>query len=544
MDPPFRERIGSRTSMSTGVDLPASSATLARAAAALGLGAAGVSALGVVLPNRPETDETLLSVLALVTLAGCLLLILAYDRLPRWFFHVVAVGATLLAAAANLAWGPASVYSPLPYLWVVIYVCWFFRPAAAAAHVALVAASYAAALALEGVDESAIGGYVATVGTVAVAAYLISRARQRVADLLANLTDAVRRDPLTDLLNRRGFEEAFDLELERCRRNDSALSLVVADIDRFKALNDSLGHGAGDAALRQVGELVRKAKRRFDSAARVGGEEFAIVVPDTDEHGAYMLAERMRTSIERETRLTISFGVASSPLHGTTADALLQAADQALYAAKRLGRNRSVISSAEVPGILARGGGSEREHGHVDVAALVSLAESLDVRDAGNTVHSHRVARFAELIARELGLAPDSVERLRLAGLVHDVGRVGVPDDLIGKAGPLSDEEWGWVRAHPSTGARLLESTDFADVQRWVRSHHERPDGTGYPDGLRGEEVPLEARIIAVADAYEAMTSERPYRAALSAEEAARELRAGAGRQFDEEVVEALLRVV
>jgi diguanylate cyclase (GGDEF)-like protein len=392
--------------------------------------------------------------------------------------------------------------------------------------------------------DSALGGYAATVATVGIAAYLISRARKRVAERLADLTDAVRRDPLTELLNRRGFEEAFDLELERCRRNDSALSLVVADIDRFKALNDSQGHGAGDAALRHVGELIRGAKRRFDSAARVGGEEFAIVVPDTDEHGAYMLAERARTRIERETSLTISFGIASSPLHGTTADALLQAADHALYAAKRLGRNRSVISSAEVPGILARAAGSDREHGHVELAALVSLAESLDLRDAGNTAHCHRVARFAELVARELGLEADAVERLRLAGLVHDVGRVAVPDGLTEKPGPLDDEEWGWVRAHPSTGARLLESTDISDVQTWVRLHHERPDGTGYPEGLSGDEVPLEARIIAVSDAYEAMTSDRPYRPALGAEEAAEELRRGAGRQFDERVVEALLRVV
>ncbi len=223
---------------------------------------------------------------------------------------------------------------------------------------------------------------------------------------------------------------------------------------------------------------------------------------------------------------------------------MLQAADHALYAAKRLGRNRSVISSAEVPGILARGASAGRDHGFVEVGALVSLAESLDVRDSGNPAHCHRVGRYSELIARELGLSPDEVERLRLAGILHDVGRVAVPEGVVEKAGPLSDEEWGWVRAHPSTGARLLESTDFHEVRDWIRLHHERPDGTGYPEGLNGDEVPLEARIIAVADAYEAMTSDRPYRAALGADEAAEELRIGAGRQFDERVVEALLRVV
>jgi diguanylate cyclase (GGDEF)-like protein len=336
----------------------------------------------------------------------------------------------------------------------------------------------------------------------------------------------------------------FDLEIERCRRAETPLSLVVGDIDRFKSVNDAHGHGAGDAALRNVGELICKAKRRFDSAARVGGEEFAIVVPDTDEHGAYMLAERIRTSVDRDAKLTLSLGVACSPLHGTTTDALLQSADHALYAAKRLGRNRSVISSAEVPGILARGAAAGRDHGYVEVGALVSLAESLDVRDNGNSAHCHRVGRFSELIARELGLAPDEVERIRLAGVLHDVGRVAVPEGIMEKGGPLDEEEWSWVRAHPATGARLLETTDFADVREWIRLHHERPDGGGYPDGLNGDAVPLEARILAVADAYEAMTSDRPYRIALGAEEAAEELRQGAGTQFDDRVVEALLRVV
>jgi diguanylate cyclase (GGDEF)-like protein/putative nucleotidyltransferase with HDIG domain len=365
-----------------------------------------------------------------------------------------------------------------------------------------------------------------------------------VAYLLRNLTDAVRRDPLTGLLNRRGFEEAFDLEIERCRRADTPLSLVVADIDRFKDVNDSQGHGAGDAALRNVGDLICRAKRRFDSAARVGGEEFAIVVPDTDEHGAYMLAERIRTSVDRDARLTLSLGVACSPLHGTTSDALLQSADHALYAAKRLGRNRSVISSAEVPGILAHESRGSNGGVHVELAALLTLAEALDVRDTGSASHCHRVGRFAELTARELGLPPEVVERVRLAGILHDVGRVALPDHLRDKQGPLTEDEWAWVRSHPAVGARMIETTDYEDIQSWILFHHERPDGRGYPEGRGAQDVPLESAIIAVADAYEAMTSERPYRHALAADAAADELRREAGRQFRSEVVEALLRGV
>jgi putative nucleotidyltransferase with HDIG domain len=196
-----------------------------------------------------------------------------------------------------------------------------------------------------------------------------------------------------------------------------------------------------------------------------------------------------------------------------------------------------------VPGILARAPRGQEES-HVELAALLSLAEALDLRETGSTSHSHRVARFAELMARELGLGPDSVEHVRLAGILHDVGRIGMPEELLQKAGPLSGEEWRLVRSHPAIGARMVETTDFGDIRSWILSHHERPDGLGYPDGRAGDELPMEARILAVADAYEAMTAERPYRPALAPDEAARELRRGAGGQFDAQVVEALLRVV
>jgi diguanylate cyclase (GGDEF)-like protein len=323
----------------------------------------------------------------------------------------------------------------------------------------------------------------------------------------------------------------------------------VGDLDRFKEVNDEFGHAAGDAVLRSVGAALDDGKRSWDAAARVGGEEFAILAPDTDEHGAYILAERVRASVEAAAGrvgrggVTASFGIASFPVHGQTAPALLQAGDQALYAAKRLGRNRTVISSAEVPGILARAPRG-REEAHVELATLLSLAEALDVRDSGSSTHCQRVGRYSELIARELGLPPDSVERIRIAGVLHDVGRVGVPDKLLAKKGPLDEEEWHWVRSHPEIGARMLETTEFGDIGEWIHAHHERPDGTGYPDGRAATEVPLEAAILGVADAYEAMTAMRPYRPPLDPQAASDELRRGAGRQFDARVVEALLRVV
>jgi diguanylate cyclase (GGDEF)-like protein/putative nucleotidyltransferase with HDIG domain len=375
----------------------------------------------------------------------------------------------------------------------------------------------------------------------------VALVRDRLTGLIAHLTDAARRDPLTELYNRRAFEEVFDLELERARRTGAPLSVVVGDLDRFKQINDAFGHQAGDEALRRIGRSIRTAKRRFDSAARVGGEEFALLAPDCDEHGAYMLSERIRSDVEgsfAEDPLTISFGIATYPLHGQSAEALLRAADQALYAAKRLGRNRSVISSAEVPGILARASRSRDGDAHVELAALLNLAEALDVRDTGSASHCHRVGRFAELTARELGLPPEVVERVRLAGILHDVGRVALPDHVLDKQGPLTDDEWAWVRSHPAVGARMIETTEYEDIRSWILFHHERPDGRGYPEGRGEDEVPLESAIIAVADAYEAMTSDRPYRAAFAADDAADELRRGAGRQFRADVVEALLRAV
>ena len=550
MDPPLRERLRWRNATGNDVERPATRATMARTAALLGGAIALTCLVAVLVPGDAQLDDdVLIGTAAAAGLLGALLL-LVDDGLPFWAFHAVALVGTALSTTAAYGWGSESAYGPLPYVWVTLYVFYFFSRPAALVHLALMAGGYALALVEESPTENPLDGWVATVATLLVTGYLISVVRDWFAHLITRLSDAAHRDPLTDLLNRRGFQEVFDVELERARRAGQPLSLIVGDIDRFKRVNDAHGHAAGDAVLRRVADAIRGAKRGFDRAARVGGEEFAVLAPDCDEHGAYMLAERIRAAVhealvdKEDAPLTISFGISTHPLHGQSADGLLRTADQALYAAKRLGRNRSVISSAEVPGILAhapRGGNGE---GHVELAALLNLAEALDVRDSGSATHCHRVGRFAELTARELGLPPEAVERVRLAGILHDVGRVAMPDSVAAKAGPLTADEWAWVRAHPAIGARMVETTEYEDIRSWILFHHERPDGHGYPEGRRAEEVPLESAIIAVADAYEAMTSERPYRSALAPEEAADELRREAGRQFHADVVEALLRAV
>ncbi|HEX2161146.1 MAG TPA: diguanylate cyclase [Thermoleophilaceae bacterium] len=549
MDPPLRERLGWKTSNDPAANVPGGRAAMARTAFWFALAGSALALLVLAPPQGPDIDVTGLVVVAVGSATLAAIALIGFDRIPLWCFHAGTVLATLLATVAIYSFGDQAPYGPLPYLWIAVYAFYFFPLPAALVHTAVLGALFGVELGLRDLDWTPIDSWVATIVTLSTAGLVVGVIRDRLTGMISRLTDAARTDPLTGLLNRRGFEEAFDVELERARRADRGLSVIVGDLDRFKELNDRFGHAAGDDVLCRVGETIRAMKRSWDVAARIGGEEFAIVAPDTDEHGAYVLAERLRVEIEETFeppgagQLTASFGIVSFPIHGQTGEALLQAADQALYAAKRLGRNRAVISSAEVPGILARAPHG-RDEVHVELVTLLGLAEALDVRDSGSATHSQRVGRYAELIARELGLPPDAVERLRIAGILHDVGRVGVPDELLRKRGPLTADEWTWIRSHPAIGARMLDTTDFDDIGEWILAHHERPDGTGYPAGRTAGEVPLEASILAVADAYEAMTAARPYRPALDAATASEELRRGAGRQFDERVVEAILRVV
>jgi two-component system cell cycle response regulator len=526
-----------------GTDGPGTRVTMARWGAIFYAAGALFGLLSLALPDTEVHDRTLLLALSIGSLAVAALLVALRERIPPAGFQVAVAAGSAAASAVVYAWGSESSYAPLPYVWVMLFAFHFFTLPAALAHLGLASAGLALALVAESPPGNHFDGWLATTGTLLAGGMFVLVLRDRMTAMVAGLADAAHRDSLTDLLNRRGFEEVFDTELERARRAESPLSLIVGDLDRFKRVNDEQGHTAGDAALRRAARAIRTSKRGFDTAARIGGEEFAVLAPGSDEHGAYMLAERIRAEIEHGGEgLTVSFGIATFPLHGGSPEALLRAADQALYAAKHLGRNRTVISSAEVPGILARP--RAREEAHVELAALLSLAEALDVRDTGSVSHCHRVGRLAELTARELGLSPDAVERVRLAGILHDIGRVGIPDAVFRSAGPLTDEEYALVRRHPEIGARMVETTDFDDIRSWILLHHAAPDGNGYPAGQSWERVPLEARILAVADAYEAMTSDRPYRDALALDDAAARLREAAGRQFDARVVDALLRAV
>jgi diguanylate cyclase (GGDEF)-like protein len=508
--------------------------------------AGGVLALGALAVASADHLPRVAATAAFAWVAAALLLV-TYADTPRWAFPALVVAGALLVDWTVYSGGAGTAAYAIVLALPVAYGAHFFTKAEAALVTGVAAGAYVAA-ALAGPHAGA-GVVLVTAAALVAVGGLVGMQRANVNRLIWRLSDAAVTDALTALLNRRGFEELFETELERSRRSGQPLTLLVGDLDHFKAVNDRFGHAAGDDVLERVSLILQTAKRRIDGAARIGGEEFAVVLPDSDHHAAFILAERMRREV-RETfvyepyDLTISLGVATFPMHGTTAEELIQRADEALYAAKALGRDRTVVYSADLGRGVIEAGVEPLPRTKRNTATVLTLAEQIDGRDPGTSMHSQSVGRYAAAIARELGLPEHAIERIRFGGIVHDVGKIGVPDSILTKPGWLSAEDWYEMRRHPEIGARILTGAKMEDVGEWVLAHHERPDGTGYPHGLAGADIPLEARILAVADAYEAMTSDRVYRAALSADEARAELVRCTGTQFDKLVVDAFLRIL
>ncbi len=502
--------------------------------------------VGIALPHAPDAHSDGIVALAGIgyVIAG---LVYANRRHLPWWAYDVAAGLGSLLISASIYFSGASVTTgAFFYLWVILGSAYFLDRERVAIQLAVVAVGYAGALALKPPEPGMVQAWIVALGTLTMAAALFVLTRERVAALVARLAEAADTDPLTELLNRRGFNKQLELELERAERSGTEVSLISGDLDHFKQINDRHGHQAGDEVLAEVAEVLRRQTRRIDCVARVGGEEFALLVPSTDSRGAFVLAERLRYRVrealgDRYPGLTISFGIAAYPSDAQTIERLLRCADESLYAAKTMGRDRSVIYSREVVGALGGGPAGDAVAPAAALATLLTLAEALDIRDHGTLRHSRSVGRYAEAMARQLGLDSHRVERTRLAAVLHDIGKIGIPDSTLFKPGPLTDEEWAELRNHPEVGARLLDAPGLGDLRAWILAHHERIDGTGYPLGLNGTEIPIEARIIAVADAFEAMLSDRPYRASRPVDEAVAELRRCAGTQFDPDVVDALV---
>ncbi len=359
-------------------------------------------------------------------------------------------------------------------------------------------------------------------------------------------------DPLTDLPNHRALHAAIEQEIERARRLGRSCSLLFLDLDHFKGLNDTYGHPVGDATLRELGEVIRRALRRIDTVGRWGGEEFVVLLPGADATTGLQVAERVRETVATHPfrtggrHLTCSIGVAAYPDDASSRDELVAAADRAMYVAKRLGRNQ--VRAASEPAVQAlpdpRGLVGSRDELAL-VGTVEALAAVVEARDRATGVHTEEVAILSGRLAAALGLGPLEVRGVTLAARLHDLGKVGVPDAILQKPSVLTAQEEEIVHLHPIVGATIVSYVPaLRNLAPIIRSHHERWDGGGYPDGLAGEEIPLGARIVAVADAYGAMTEGRPYYQAVPPAVALAELKRCAGGQFDPQVVAALEQIL
>ena len=329
-----------------------------------------------------------------------------------------------------------------------------------------------------------------------------------------------RADPLTGCLNRRGFEERLDAEIDYGMRSGRRTALVVLDLDHFKDVNDTRGHEAGDRLLLWVVKTVNGALRPMDSLGRLGGDEFAILVPGAGPAEGVEVAQRVKDTLA--VRVGVSTGVASFPADGADRDELHRYADADLYAAKHGRRPDKTLGSRELSWAAA-------------------LARAVDLRMSVPEEHSTVVAHYAAAVAQRIGWAGAELAMLRMAAMLHDVGKVSVPDRILRKPGPLSLPEYEEIKDHPVAGAEIVAQIDgLQPIVEWIRHSHEHVDGSGYPDSLEGEDIPLASRILLVADAFDAMTSHRPYGAAMPPDVALEELRSNAGRQFDLRCVDAL----
>ncbi len=356
-------------------------------------------------------------------------------------------------------------------------------------------------------------------------------------------------DAKTGLLTPRKALEALNEEIARVQRSARPTAVIMADLDLMRNINNKMGHLAGDEVLRAVGGALRRSLRGDDVVGRFGGEEFLVVLPDTDAESALRVAERLRAAVAslsvtvadsaEPLKVTMSLGVAAFPDPCPDPARLLYHADMAVYRSKLNGRNRVSLASPEA------------DEGEQDATSfrrtLESLVFALEARGAGFDGQTLRVTALSLAMAREMRIAESSAQwqDIERGSLLHDVGKIAVPSEVLYKQGPLTEEEWVQVKEHPEIGWAMLSRIEtLAGAAEIVRAHHEHYDGSGYPRALAAAEIPLGARIFAVVDALDAMTSDRPYRPAQSESAAVAEIRRERGRQFDPAVVDALLKVL
>jgi diguanylate cyclase (GGDEF)-like protein/PAS domain S-box-containing protein/putative nucleotidyltransferase with HDIG domain len=354
-------------------------------------------------------------------------------------------------------------------------------------------------------------------------------------------------DELTGLYNHRHFYEVLATEMDRTKRYSHSFSLVVLDLDGFKKYNDNFGHTNGDAILRSFAQTLKSTLRKSDTAFRYGGDEFTIILPATDVDKATRVVDRIRSkwsqvgkaqNIFLETPPGFSAGIAEFPGNAETADGLVFLADAALYRSKRQGGHKTTLVSDL--GALTR---DVMDTQTLD--QIYALSATVEAKDPYTYGHSKGVAAISEMIGKALGLSREELANLHAAGLLHDIGKVGVSDTILTKPSKPTEDEWEVLRKHSAEGARIVDNVkELAPLVPMIRHHHEWYDGTGYPGGLKGEDIPIGARILSIADAYDTLTTQRTYRDVVSQAEALEELRRCSGTQFDPELVEAFCRAM
>ncbi len=400
------------------------------------------------------------------------------------------------------------------------------------------------------------------------------------AELMEQANAHANTDSLTSLHNHRGFQEILSTELEKAEKAKSTLSVIMMDVNNISKINRELGHAKGDEVIKLVAEKVKQNIRSNDTAGRYGGDEIAIILPDTDTNEAKYLAEYLTYSlsccfIDDVGPVKVSVGIANYPQCAKDQEKLLVSAEQAMYISQSKGYKdgmSAIISSsdfnfwddmalhsfAEVltkrhsqlgvnfeEELVTKFANEEISSQHHLEELATSLAGAIDAKDPYTKGHSTSVSKYAEALARALNMPEAEVQRIKLGALLHDVGKIGIPESVLKKPTHLSDEEWEVMKQHPTIGAEkvLMQNEALKDLMPMVKYHHEHIDGSGYPCKLKGDEIPLEARIVAVADTYHALISDRPYRKGLGVEKACEILQSGAGTQWDAELVRKFIQI-
>lgn len=377
----------------------------------------------------------------------------------------------------------------------------------------------------------------------------------RLYDLYEEAQNQAITDGLTGLATHAFFQQRLAQEMSESFRYHHPLSFIIFDLDHFKPINDTYGHQAGDIVLKESAAMLKARVRTSDLVARYGGEEFAIILPQTTEDDAFALAERLRIELEqmeipinasRKLKVTASIGVASRGENDATPKELIKRADMALYAAKNGGRNRVVRAQGPAAEAVNAIGAPRKGSQEMFLALARALSAAIEARSPKLHGHSEAVGELALRMGKALGLHPDKQEALMIAGMLHDVGMLAVPEAVILKPSALNDEEWAQMKAHPQAGVAILSRfSSFAGLREAVLYHHERWDGKGYPEGLKGEGIPMGARILSVCDAYDAMKrGDYAYGMGVPDKEAAAEIRRCSGTQFDPQLVEIFLGVL